>query len=175
MTAAHDPHDLARLIRDVPDFPEPGIIFRDVAPLLAEPAAFEQVVQGLAGLAQDVDAVVGIESRGFILGAPVALRAGAGFVPARKAGKLPGETVSVAFALEYGEAVLELQAGSITPGQRVLIVDDVLATGGTAAATAHLVEQLGGEVVGLSFLLELTALHGAARLEGYRHRSLLSY
>ena len=175
MTAARDPHDLARLIRDVPDFPEPGIVFRDVAPLLAEPAAFEQVVAGLAELAEDVDAVVGIESRGFILGAPVALRAGAGFVPARKAGKLPGETVSVAFALEYGEAVLELQSGAITAGQRVLIVDDVLATGGTAAATAHLVEQLGGEVVGLSFLLELSALRGADRLAGYRHRSLLSY
>ena len=175
MTALRDPHDLARLIRDVPDFPVPGIIFRDVAPLLAEPAAFEAVVAGLAELAEDVDAVVGIESRGFILGAPVALRTGAGFVPARKAGKLPGATVSVAFALEYGEAVLELQAGAITPGQRVLIVDDVLATGGTAAATAQLVEQLGGEVVGLSFLLELTALHGSARLVGYRHGSLLSY
>lgn len=175
MSAAHDPHDLARLIRDVPDFPEPGIIFRDVAPLLAESAAFEVAVQALSELAEDVDAVVGIESRGFILGAPVALRTGAGFVPARKAGKLPGETVSVAFALEYGEAVLELQAGAITPGQRVLIVDDVLATGGTAAATAALVEQLGGEVVGLSFLLELTALGGAARLEGYRHGSLLRY
>ncbi len=175
MSAARDPHDLARLIRDVPDFPSPGIIFRDVAPLLAEPAAFESVVAGLAALADDVDAVVGIESRGFILGAPVALRTGAGFVPARKAGKLPGATVSVAFALEYGEAVLELQAGAIAPGQRVLIVDDVLATGGTAAATAQLVEQLGGEVVGLSFLLELTALDGAARLAGYRHGSLLSY
>ncbi len=175
MSAAHDPHDLARLIRDVPDFPEPGIIFRDVAPLLADSAAFEVAVQALSELAEDVDAVVGIESRGFILGAPVALRTGAGFVPARKAGKLPGETVSVAFALEYGEAVLELQAGAITPGQRVLIVDDVLATGGTAAATAALVEQLGGEVVGLSFLLELTALGGAARLEGYRHGSLLRY
>ena len=175
MTAARDPHDLARLIRDVPDFPEPGIVFRDVAPLLAEPAAFEAAVRGLAELAEDVDTVVGIESRGFILGAPVALRTGAGFVPARKAGKLPGETVSVAFALEYGEAVLELQAGAITAGQRVLIVDDVLATGGTAAAAAALVEQLGGEVVGLSFLLELSALGGAARLEGYRHASLLTY
>ncbi len=175
MSATRDPHDLARLIRDVPDFPEPGIVFRDVAPLLADPAAFETVVEGLAGSADGVDAVVGIESRGFILGAPVALRTGAGFVPARKAGKLPGETVSVAFALEYGEAVLELQAGAIAAGQRVLIVDDVLATGGTAAATAQLVEQLGGEVVGLSFLLELTALRGGERLAAYRHRSLLSY
>ncbi len=175
MTAARDPHDLARLIRDVPDFPEPGIVFRDVAPLLAEPTAFETAVGGLAALADGVDRVVGIESRGFILGAPVALRIGAGFVPARKAGKLPGETVAVAFALEYGEAVLELQSGAITAGQRVLIVDDVLATGGTAAATAQLVEELGGEVVGLSFLLELTALGGATRLDGYRHQALLHY
>ena len=175
MTAASDPFGLAHLIRAVPDFPEPGIVFRDVTPLLATPEVFERVVAELAAVDGAVDAVVGIESRGFILGAPVALHAGAGFVPARKAGKLPGETVRIAFALEYGEAVLELQAGAIEPGQRVLIVDDVLATGGTAAATAALVEQLGGEVVGLSFLIELVALEGASRLDGYTHRSLLRY
>jgi len=173
--AASDPLGLAPLIRDVPDFPEPGIVFRDVSPLLAMPSAFERVVAELSAGVVDVDAVVGIESRGFILGAPVALHTGAGFVPARKAGKLPGECVSVAFALEYGEAVLELQAGAIEAGQRVLIVDDVLATGGTAAAAAALVEQLGGEVVGLSFLIELVALRGAERLDRFEHRSLLRY
>jgi len=170
-----DPFDLARFVRDVPDFPEVGIVFRDVTPLLAVPAAFERAVTGLAEVGSDVDLVVGIESRGFILGAPVALRTGSGFVPARKAGKLPGETVSVHFQLEYGEAVLELQAGAVAPGQRVLIVDDVLATGGTAAAAAELVEQLGGVVAGFSFLIELSALHGADKLGGYPYRSLLSY
>lgn len=175
MNTPTDQFDLARFIRDVPDFPEPGIIFRDVTPLLAVPAAFERAVAGLAEVGTDVDLVLGIESRGFILGAPVALKTGAGFVPARKAGKLPGETVSVHFELEYGEAVLELQAGAVAPGQRVLIVDDVLATGGTAAAAAALVEQLGGVVAGLSFLIELSALHGAEQLGAYTHRSLLSY
>ena len=175
MPPTADPHDLARLVTDVPDFPEPGIIFRDVTPLLADPAVFGQVVRELADGADGVDAVVGIESRGFILGAPVALHLHAGFVPARKAGKLPGETVSIAFDLEYGQAVLELQAGAITPGQRVLIVDDVLATGGTAAATAALVARLGGEVVGFRFLIELLALEGGARLNGHPHRALLRY
>ena len=175
MDAASDPLGLAPLIRDVPDFPEPGIVFRDVTPLLAVPSVFERVVAELSAGATELDAVVGIESRGFILGAPVALHTGAGFVPARKAGKLPGETVAVAFALEYGEAVLELQAGAIEPGQRVLIVDDVLATGGTAAAAAALVEKLGGEVVGLTFLIELVALRGAERLERFEYRSLLRY
>lgn len=175
MDAIRDPYDLARLVRAVPDFPTPGIMFRDVTPLLADPVALGRAVAALAGPATDVDAVVGIESRGFILGAPVALHVHAGFVPARKQGKLPGQTVAVSFALEYGEAVLELQHGAIQPGQRVLIVDDVLATGGTAEAAARLVEELGGEVVGLSFLLELAGLGGAARLERYRTTSLLSY
>jgi adenine phosphoribosyltransferase len=175
MDAIRDPYDLADLVRAVPDFPAPGIVFRDVTPLLADPVAFGRAVTALASLGEGIDAVVGIESRGFILGAPVALHAGAGFVPARKQGKLPGQTVAVSFALEYGEAVLELQHGAIHPGQRVLIVDDVLATGGTAEAAARLVEELGGEVVGMSFLLELAGLGGAARLQDYRTAALLSY
>ncbi|MFP4148797.1 MAG: adenine phosphoribosyltransferase [Nitriliruptoraceae bacterium] len=175
MDAIRDPYDLDRLVRAVPDFPAPGIVFRDVTPLLADPVALGRAVEALAALDGHIDAVVGIESRGFILGAPVALHTHAGFVPARKQGKLPGETIAVSFALEYGEAVLELQHGAIHPGQRVLIVDDVLATGGTAAAAGQLVEELGGEVVGMSFLLELTALGGAARLERYRTNALLRY
>ncbi|MFU8839309.1 MAG: adenine phosphoribosyltransferase [Nitriliruptoraceae bacterium] len=175
MGAIRDPYDLAALVRAVPDFPAPGIVFRDVTPLLADPVALGRAVEGLASVVDRVDAVVGIESRGFILGAPVALHTHAGFVPARKEGKLPGQTVSVSFALEYGEAVLELQHGAIQPGQRVLIVDDVLATGGTAEAAARLVEELGGEVVGMSFLLELVGLGGAARLDRYHVTSLLSY
>jgi adenine phosphoribosyltransferase len=173
--AIRDPYDLASLVRAVPDFPTPGIVFRAVTPLLADPVALGRAVEALASLVDGIDAVVGIESRGFILGAPVALHTHAGFVPARKQGKLPGQTVSVSFALEYGEAVLELQQGAIQPGQRVLIVDDVLATGGTAEAAAHLVEELGGEVVGMSFLLELVGLGGADRLARYRTAALLSY
>lgn len=175
MEAIRDPYDLASLVRAVPDFPTPGIVFRDVTPLLADPVALGRAVEALASLVDGIDAVVGIESRGFILGAPVALHTHAGFVPARKQGKLPGQTVSVSFALEYGEAVLELQQGAIQPGQRVLIVDDVLATGGTAEAAGHLVEELGGEVVGMSFLLELVGLGGADRLARYRTAALLSY
>jgi adenine phosphoribosyltransferase len=173
--AIRDPYHLASLVRAVPDFPAPGIIFRDVTPLLADPVALGRAVVALASIVDRVDAVVGIESRGFILGAPVALHTHAGFVPARKEGKLPGQTVRVSFALEYGEAVLELQHGAIQPGQRVLIVDDVLATGGTAEAAARLVEELGGEVVGMSFLLELAGLGGTARLARYHTTSLLSY
>lgn len=175
MDAIRDPYDLASFVRAEADFPAPGIVFRDVTPLLADPVAFGRAVAALAAGADDIDAVVGIESRGFILGAPVALHAHAGFVPARKQGKLPGQTVAVSFSLEYGEAVLELQHGAIQPGQRILIVDDVLATGGTAEAAAQLVEELGGEVVGMSFLLELVGLGGAARLQRYRTTSLLSY
>jgi adenine phosphoribosyltransferase len=173
--AIRDPYHLGSFVRAVPDFPAPGIVFRDVTPLLADPVAFGRAVAALAAGADGVDAIVGIESRGFILGAPVALHTHAGFVPARKQGKLPGQTISVSFALEYGEAVLELQHGAILPGQRILIVDDVLATGGTAEAAARLVEELGGEVVGMSFLLELVDLGGAGRLQRYRTSALLSY
>ena len=158
--------DLAAWIRDVADFPTPGISFKDITPLLADPRAFEAAVEALAlGLpAGSVDKVVGIEARGFILGAPVALRLNAGFVPVRKQGKLPGASFSAAYELEYGAAVLEVQTDAVATGDRVLIVDDVLATGGTVAATVGLVEQTGGSVVAVSVLLELLALGGRTRL-----------
>ncbi|MBW3621172.1 MAG: adenine phosphoribosyltransferase [Actinobacteria bacterium] len=164
-------------IREVPDFPKPGVSFKDVTPLLLDHVAFSTVVDALVmhfGRGT-VDKVVGIEARGFIFAAPVAYHFGAGFVPARKAGKLPGPSRSVTYDLEYGSATLEMHDDAISPGDRVLIVDDVLATGGTAAATATLVEQLGGEVVGLGFLIELGFLGGAARIEGYERVSLLTY
>ena len=178
--------DLARVlaegIRDVPDFPKPGIVFKDIAPLLADPEGFAAVVDELAQHAvrgpdgQRIDKVVGMEARGFILGAPVAYRTGAGFVPVRKAGRLPGRTHHIAYALEYGEAALEVQADAFTAGDRVLVVDDVLATGGTVEATVELVRRCGGEVVGVSVLLELGFLGGrerlAAALPDVRVRSL---
>jgi adenine phosphoribosyltransferase len=163
---------LERLIRDVPDFPKPGIMFKDISPLLADHDGLSAVVRALAAAAADadgkplVDKVVGIEARGFILGAPVALTLGAGFVPVRKAGKLPGPTHRVSYALEYGEAVLEVHADAIEPGERVLIVDDVLATGGTVAAARSLVESCGGEVVGAAVLMELSFLPGREALAG---------
>ena len=164
-------------IRDIPDFPKPGVVFKDVTPLLADPAAFAHAIEGLSEAFCDegVDKVVGIEARGFILAAPVALACGAGFVPARKAGKLPSSRRGVAYDLEYGSETVELHDDAFAPGDRVLIVDDVLATGGTAAATIELVEQLGGEVIGLAFLIELGFLGGAARITGHRHTSLLTY
>jgi adenine phosphoribosyltransferase len=163
---------LQRLIRDVPDFPKPGIMFKDISPLLADHDGLSAVVRALAAAAADgngkpiVDKVVGIEARGFILGAPVALTLGAGFVPVRKAGKLPGPTHQVTYALEYGEAVLEVHTDAIAEGERVLIVDDVLATGGTVAAARALVEACGGEVVGAAVLMELSFLPGRATLGG---------
>jgi adenine phosphoribosyltransferase len=164
-------------IRDVPDFPKPGIVFKDVTPLLADPAAFAHAIEALTGdfRAAGVDKVVGIEARGFILAAPVALACGAGFVPARKAGKLPGSRVGVSYELEYGNETVELHDDAFAPGDRVLIVDDVLATGGTAAATVELVEQLGGQVVGLAFLIELGFLGGARRLPDREYTALLTY
>ena len=157
---------LDRLIEDVPDFPEPGILFKDITPLLADHDAFSAVVESLAdaGRGPDgevvVDKVVGMEARGFILAAPVALALGAGFVPVRKAGKLPRRTHQVSYALEYGEATLELHQDGIDPGDRVLLVDDVLATGGTAAATRDLVRRCGGDVVAFAVLMELGFLPG---------------
>lgn len=164
-------------VRDIPDFPAPGVMFRDVTPLMADHDTFVEAVDAFAGVfAQyDIDVVVGIEARGFIFGAPVAYRFGAGFVPVRKAGKLPGETRSITYDLEYGTETLELHEFAIEPAASVLIIDDVLATGGTAAATAQLIEQVGAEVVGLGFLVELTDLNGAAKLDGYQHLSLLKY
>lgn len=157
---------LRDLIRDVPDFPQPGIVFKDISPLLGDHAGFSAVVEALAapGRAAGVDKIVGIEARGFILAAPVALALGVGFVPVRKQGKLPGETHSVSYDLEYGSATLELHVDAIRPGERVLVIDDVLATGGTVAATRSLVEACGGEVAGVAVLMELGFLNGRSAL-----------
>ena len=157
---------LDRLIVDVPDFPEPGVVFKDITPLLADHAGLTAVVEALAATADGVrvDKVAGMEARGFILGAPVALALGAGFVPVRKAGKLPRETHAVSYDLEYGSATLEVHADGIAPGDRVLLVDDVLATGGTLHATRELVERCGGEVAGIAVLMELTFLPGRETL-----------
>jgi adenine phosphoribosyltransferase len=169
--------DLAACIRDVPDWPEPGVTFKDITPLLADPQAFAHVVDHLAQphLGRGITKVVGIEARGFVIAAPVAHRLGAGFVPARKPGKLPGPTVTEEYALEYGTDRLELHTDAIDAGERVLVVDDVIATGGTAAAAARLVERLGGQVVGLSFVIELAFLRGADRIVGWDHTALLRY
>jgi adenine phosphoribosyltransferase len=167
---------LADRVRDIPDFPKPGVVFKDVTPLLGDPVAFSTAVDWLVTHfgRGTVDKVVGIEARGFILAAPVAYHFGAGFVPARKAGKLPGPSRSVTYELEYGAETLEVHEDGIVAGDRVLIVDDVLATGGTAAAAIDLVEQLGGTVVGLGFLVELGFLGGRERIR-YDHVSLLHY
>lgn len=162
------------LVRDVPDFPSAGILFKDITPVLADPAGLRAAVEGMTELLADieVDVVTGIEARGFVLGAPLALAAGAGFVPVRKAGKLPTATRSVTYALEYGTAQIEVHADAFSPGQRVAVVDDLLATGGTAAAACELVEAGGGEVVAVVFLLELGFLSGRERLADRDVRSL---
>jgi adenine phosphoribosyltransferase len=159
-------HPTAALLRDVPDFPEPGIVFKDITPVLADHTAFAQVVADLAAPFADagITRVVGIESRGFIIGAPVALSLGAGFVPVRKPGKLPALTSRVEYALEYGTDAIEIHRDGLTPGDRVLVVDDVIATGGTAAATLELVRGLGADAVGFAAYVELTFLNGRARL-----------
>ena len=169
--------DLAARIRDVPDWPEPGVTFKDITPLLADPRAFAHVIDRLAEphVGRGITKVVGIEARGFVIAAPVAHRLGAGFVPARKPGKLPRPTVAEEYSLEYGTDRLEVHTDAIEEGELVLVVDDVIATGGTAAAAARLVETLGGRVVGLEFVIELAFLHGADRLAGWEHRTLLSY
>ena len=175
MTATTLAERTRTLIRDVPDYPHAGVMFKDITPLLADGPTFAAVVEHLAGRARalgGVDLVAGMEARGFILGAPVATALGVGFVPVRKAGKLPGPTLSASFALEYGSATVEIHPDTIPSGARVLVLDDVLATGGTAAATADLVERAGGVVVGLAFLLELTFLAGRDRLAG-RHVDVL--
>ncbi len=169
--------ELKALIRDVPDFPQPGIVFKDITPLLADENAFSSVIDLIVvhyGRG-NIDKVVGIEARGFILASPVAYHFGAGFVPVRKSGKLPWETEREEYALEYGTATLEIHQDSVRPGERVLIVDDVLATGGTARATARLVERLGGKVVGIACLIELTFLDGRKAVEGYDFFSLITY
>jgi adenine phosphoribosyltransferase len=164
-------------IRNVPDFPKPGILFYDVTTLLKDPQGFKLAIDSLSEPYRDkgISLVVGIESRGFILGAAVADRIGAGFVPVRKLGKLPAETIRASYALEYGTDSLEMHRDAIEPGQKVLVVDDLLATGGTARATVDLVRQLGGDVVGVAFLIELADLNGRAKLAGENVRAVLQY
>ena len=164
-------------IRDVPDFPEPGVLFKDIMPLLADPACLHEVTDLIADWAEPrkPDVILGAEARGFILGATVAYKLGCGFVAARRPGKLPWKTVSATYALEYGENSLELHADAITGGQRVLVHDDVLATGGTARAICDLAEQLGGEIVGVAFVIELGFLEGTKQLEGRDVHSLIRY
>ena len=167
--------DLGSYVRDIPDFPKPGIVFKDITPVLAAPEALDAAVRGLAEFARplDVELVVGAEARGFLLGPAIARELGAGFVLARKPGKLPRATVQAEYALEYGVDTLELHSDAVHQGSRVLVHDDLLATGGTASATCSLVEQLGGEVVGCAFLIELAFLGGRERLAGYDVHALL--
>ena len=170
-----DTSALRALVSDVPDFPHAGIIFRDITPLLGNGAALRFAVDALAGLYQEIDSVIGIESRGFILGAPVAYALGVGMVPVRKLGRLPRVTERADYALEYGTNTVEIHVDALRPAERVLIIDDVLATGGTAAATAELVERLGGKVAGIAVLIELAELGGRERLADYDVTSLLRY
>lgn len=165
------------LVRDVPDFPKPGILFKDIMPVVQDPAALKEVVSELADWARELkpDIVVGIEARGFILGAPIAMALGASFVPLRKPGKLPWHCISEEYTLEYGVNKVEMQIDSVQRGQRVVIVDDLLATGGTAAAAARLVERLGGVVVGLAFLIELGFLPGRETLAPHEIKALIRY
>jgi adenine phosphoribosyltransferase len=169
--------DLKQHIRHVPDFPKAGILFYDITTLLRDPQGFKITIDMLATpyQQQDIDAVVGIESRGFILGAAVAERLGAGFIPIRKPGKLPAKALKESYNLEYGKDALEIHEDAVQPGQRILIVDDVLATGGTAAAAAKMVKRLGGELHGLAFLIELLGLNGKSKLEGEHVFSVLQY
>jgi len=164
-------------IRNIPDFPKPGILFYDITTLLRDPAGFRETIEALASPYKNagIDVVVGIESRGFILGGAVADRLGAGFTPVRKPGKLPSTTIHETYALEYGNDKLEIHDDAVRPGERALIVDDVIATGGTARATAALVRRLGGTVHGLAFLIELEALNGRAQLAGEQLYSVLKY
>jgi adenine phosphoribosyltransferase len=165
---------LRRLIRDIPDYPQPGVVFKDITPLLADPAGFAAVVQALATGHERIDKVAGIEARGFILAAPVARELGVGFVPVRKVGKLPGPTHAETYELEYGTATVEVHTDAFGRGERVLMIDDVLATGGTAAATAALIRRAGAEVVSLGVLIELGFLNGRARLPELEIRALLA-
>ena len=169
--------DLKQMIRSVPDFPKPGINFFDITTLLKEPAGLKATIDALSAPYADsrIDAVVGIESRGFILGSAVAQQLGAGFIPVRKPGKLPAKAIKEVYELEYGKDAIEIHADAIEKGQRVLIVDDVLATGGTAAATTRLVKQLGCRLHGLAFLIELTFLNGKSKLTGENVFSVLQY
>ncbi len=169
--------DLASYIRDVPDFPKKGIVFKDMTPLLADAAAFAAAIDGLSEpfIGKGINVVAGIESRGFLLATPIAYRLNAGVVPLRKKGKLPRQTISANYILEYGEETMEAHADAIKPGSRVLLVDDVLATGGTAEAACRLIEKLRGKIEGVAFLMELKFLNGRNKLDGRPIRSLLSY
>ncbi|MFZ2437784.1 MAG: adenine phosphoribosyltransferase [Trichococcus flocculiformis] len=169
--------DLKKYIADVKDFPEQGIIFRDISPLMANGEAYRYSIKEIVKYAQDlnVDKIVGPEARGFMVGCPVAVELGCGFAMARKKGKLPRETVEVSYGLEYGKATLQLHQDAILPGDKVLVCDDLLATGGTTAATIELVEKLGGEVVGLAFLIELLDLKGRDLIQGYDIFTLMEY
>jgi adenine phosphoribosyltransferase len=169
--------DLRHYIRDIPDFPQPGIVFKDLTPLLMNPDAFDYAVSMLADYARplEVELMVAAEARGFIFGGALARELGVGFVPARKPGKLPHETISVQYGLEYGVDELQLHADALTGGRRVLIHDDLLATGGTSKAKIDLVEQLGGRVVGCAFVVELAFLQGRERLAGYDVHALVRY
>ena len=169
--------DISAAIRNVPDFPKPGIQFKDITPVLADGRLFAGTIDLLCESYKpgDVDAVVGIDARGFIFAAAVALRLGAGFVPVRKQGKLPYATHEQSYDLEYGSNTVAIHVDAVSPGERVLLLDDLLATGGTAAAAMNLLERLGAQVVGVTFLIELKFLQGRARLEGHPVRSLISY
>jgi adenine phosphoribosyltransferase len=169
--------DLASLIRDVPDFPIDGILFKDITTLTRNKEAFREAIDRMADryADNDIDGIVAIEARGYIFGAPLAYKLGAGFVPIRKPGKLPAETISESYELEYGTNTLEMHRDGIEPGQRILVVDDLLATGGSARAAINLVERLGGRIVGVAFLVELDFLHGRDKLEGYDMLSLIHY
>ncbi|HBE83569.1 MAG: adenine phosphoribosyltransferase [Blastocatellia bacterium] len=169
--------ELKKLIREVPDFPKPGINFYDITTLLKDPSGLEQTIDALTEQCRglDIDTVIGVESRGFIFAAPLAYQLGAGFVPVRKPKKLPSDTVSVSYELEYGQDTLEIHRDAIGEGHRVLIVDDLLATGGTAKAVVDLVEGMNGKIVGLHFVVELDFLHGRDKFDGYEVRSLVRY
>lgn len=169
--------DLKKKIRDIPDFPRTGVLFKDITPLLQDPKSFHEAIQVISSRYRErkIDAVVGVEARGFVVGSAVAYELRAGIVPVRKAGKLPYQTLKASYQLEYGEDELEIHRDAIRPGQRVLIVDDLLATGGTVGAVINLVQQLHGDIVELAFLIELTFLQGREKLPGYEIFSLLKF
>ena len=169
--------DLTQYVRNIPDFPTPGILFRDITPLIMNPAAFRYAVDGIAERfsEREFDVIVGIESRGFLFAAPLAYRLGVPLIPVRKMGKLPFDTLSVTYALEYGSDTVEMHSDAIGEGRRALILDDLIATGGTAAATAQLVEHAGGEVCGVGVVIELSDLVGRDALTGYHVESLIAY
>jgi len=175
--SSSEPIRLEDHIRDIPDFPQPGVLFKDITPLLQDKTAFHVALERLAAhyTGAGIQTVVGVESRGFIFGAPLAYLLNCGFVPVRKFGKLPAATVNVEYALEYGTNVVEIHTDAIKPGERVLVVDDLLATGGTVSATIELVERLGGHVAGVAFLVELTFLKGREHLDGHDVFALIKY